>query len=110
MVLMAGVFGFIFTTTGAADGISWVFGIHGLLMAGFLYWAVAHLVNSTVVRVGSGQLSVRHGPMPWLGNRKVGAGDLDQLFVEKIRRKNKNSVYYVYHLSAKTRTASGSAS
>jgi hypothetical protein len=41
-------------------------------------------VNSTRIAVEGGILTVRHGPLPWPGNRSLPVADLQQLFCEEV--------------------------
>lgn len=67
---------------------------------GLLYSTLANLLNSTRVSVRDGELRVSKGPLPWLGNRRVGGGELTQIFVvEKRGGKGAPS----YELCASTR-------
>jgi hypothetical protein len=44
----------------------------GILLALWAsYYVLARLVNRTVVRVTASELSLRHGPLPWPGNRSL---------------------------------------
>ncbi|HEY8428110.1 MAG TPA: hypothetical protein VIL20_07035, partial [Sandaracinaceae bacterium] len=57
-----------------------------LVMLPFLaltYLAVTGLVNRTVLRVEGGKLSVRHGPLPWIGNVEIETARLLQLYVRR---------------------------
>jgi hypothetical protein len=47
------------------------------------YATLCHLVNRTRIAVESGVLSVRHGPLPWPGNRTMAVAELSQLFCEE---------------------------
>jgi hypothetical protein len=52
------------------------------------YLALACLLNSTVIEVAQGVLTVRHRPLPFLGNRTLAAADIRQLFgAERYGRK-----------------------
>jgi hypothetical protein len=57
-------------------------------LAGFAltYFFLACLINQTRVQVSGGFLHVRHGPVPWLGNQRVSARDIKQLFAEQLER------------------------
>ena len=52
------------------------------------YVALAYLLNSTIVEVGEGHLTVRHRPVPFPGRRTLSAVDVRQLFcVERTAHK-----------------------
>jgi hypothetical protein len=53
-------------------------------------------VNSTVITVESDQLTIKHRPLPWLGNRTLYRNDFIQLYCEEVRNKNGSS----YRLNA----------
>lgn len=67
--------------------------------AGITYYAAALWVNSSVLRVLDGQLTVRHGPLPWRGNCEVPVSQIRQLVhVRRVhRRKNGPSVTWEVH-------------
>ena len=68
---------------------------------GLTYATLAGFLNSTAVEVGQGELSVRHFPLPWGGNRTLAAGQIVQLHCEqKLSNKNQNSSNIVYNLYA----------
>jgi hypothetical protein len=47
------------------------------------YFALCHLKNVTVYRVGAGRFSVRHGPLPLKRNRAYNTADIAQLWVKE---------------------------
>ncbi len=49
------------------------------------YMALAGVVNKTVIRLGR-RLSIRHGPLPWPGNRTIDAARIRQLYVVRRER------------------------
>ncbi len=51
-----------------------------LLAIGCGYFALALLVNSSIIEVRDGMLIVRHGPMPWFGNRRIPISRVKQIF------------------------------
>lgn len=53
-----------------------------IVAAGALsYWFVADLLNTTTLHISDGVLRVRHGPLPWFGNRATARlSDLEQLY------------------------------
>ena len=76
-----------------------------LVMLPFLaltYLAVTGLVNRTVLRVEGGKLSVRHGPLPWIGNVEIETARLRQLYVRRRMHHTKNGTYYTWSVQADT--------
>ena len=69
---------------------------------GLTYWTLAGFLNHTTVQVSSGQLSVRHGPLPWPGGRTLPAGDIAQVYREEIARSTRSGTSTSYRLSAVT--------
>ena len=70
--------------------------------AGFYvgYSAITGFVNSTTVTVDSAGIEVRHGPLPWPGNIRLDAEDVDQLYVAPRIITGKNTTRTVYDLKA----------
>ena len=73
--------------------------IHVAVGIGVSYTALAGWINKTRITVDQGRLSVRHGPLPWLGNKDLDGTTLKQLYSkEKISRgRNSTSVTYEVH-------------
>ncbi len=68
-----GVFGIVF----------FVFPIaHVAVGVGLTYFVLAGFLNSTVVRVADGMLSVRHGPLPWRGNLDLATDGIEQIYCQ----------------------------
>jgi hypothetical protein len=57
--------------------------VHLAVGVGLTYYTLCGFVNRTRIAVEAGQLVVRHGPLPWKGNRALEANNLDQLFCEE---------------------------
>lgn len=53
---------------------------HVAVGIGIGYRALAGLINRTTIAVTSEALSVRHGPLPWAGNRTLDANQVTQLY------------------------------
>lgn len=66
------------------------------------YTTLAGLANRTRVVVQSGEIVIRHGPLPWLGGGRIGAGEIRQLYREETPAKDSDSTAS-YHLNAITR-------
>lgn len=68
-----GVFGIVF----------FVFPIaHVAVGVGLTYFVLAGFLNSTVIRVADGVLSVRHGPVPWRGNLDLPIDGIEQIYCQ----------------------------
>jgi hypothetical protein len=68
-------------------------GLFLLIGLGMGYFALAMIMNSTVIRVSSHEVSVEHGPLPWFGNRQIASKEIAQLFcVEQVHRGRRGAV------------------
>jgi hypothetical protein len=54
--------------------------IHVGVGVAFTYTTICGFVNTTRIAIENGALSVRHGPLPWPGNREVAIANIAQLF------------------------------
>jgi len=57
--------------------------IHVAVGIGLAYSTIAGFLNSTTITAERGHLSVRHGPIPWKGNRELPADALEQLYCQE---------------------------
>jgi hypothetical protein len=73
--------------------------LHVAAGVGITYTALAGWLNRTRISVDQGKVSVRHGPLPWLGNKDIEGSMLKQLYSkEKISRgRNSSSTSYEVH-------------
>jgi hypothetical protein len=53
---------------------------HLAVGVGLTYFTLAGFLNRTTLQVESGVVAVRHGPVPWFGNRTFATSDLKQLY------------------------------
>jgi hypothetical protein len=82
-----------------------VFPIGHLAVGVFLtYFTLCGLLNRTVIKVESGRLTIRHGPLPWPGNRDVDTADLDQLYCRRVIRNTSNGSSETYQLHVLTKS------
>ncbi len=83
---------------------AWLMSLFGLLHTavgvGLAYATVAGFVNRTIIRVGHGQLEVRHGPLPWLGNRSLPSHEIEQIYCQEAVSRNDNGSQYRYTVYA----------
>lgn len=56
-----------------------LFAAIGLWLA---YFTLANMLNTTSVSLAEGVLRVSHGPLPWPGNKKIYASEIEQIYCE----------------------------
>lgn len=64
------------------------------------YSTLAGLLNRTDIDVNRTELTLRHGPLPWPGNRTIPGRSLAQLYVEEVVKTRKGGQSVAYHLVA----------
>ncbi len=78
-----------------------VFGlIHTAVGVGLTYFTIAGFVNRTVIRAGQGIIEIRHGPLPWPGNKTLASHDVKQLYCKEKVHRGKNGVHCTYTIHA----------
>lgn len=96
-ILWFGMFAFIFNKMPVEFRIFMIF--HFAVGIYILYYAICSLVNKTRITCTTDMLAINSGPIPAFNNKKIQAGDIDQLyFTEKISRGKNNSETYSYQL------------
>lgn len=50
------------------------------ISVGLTYFVVCTFFNRTVVSISHEFLEVKHGPLPWMGNRRIPVGEVAQLY------------------------------
>lgn len=69
--------------------LHWIEWIHALSGVCVSYYAITLWFNKTVIYVTRQYIQVSHKPLPWLGNKKIDANDIKQLYgKEKISTNN----------------------
>ena len=66
------------------------------------YSALTGWVNSTRIRVEQGQITVRHGPLPWYGNKSLDGSTLKQLYSKEKVSTGRNSTTVTFDVHAIT--------
>jgi len=90
--------------TGQAFSIMTIFPIaHVGVGVGLSYTTLAGFLNRTWIRADRTGLAIRHGPVPWKGNRDLSRAELKQLYSSSKLRQTKNTSTWVYQLNAVTR-------
>lgn len=77
--------------------------LHVAVGVGVGYTALAMVLNQTAIRVSPGLIDVRHGPLPWFGNRQIDPSSLAQLYVAEKVSRGRRSASVTYELRARTR-------
>ncbi len=86
----------------ASNPMIWFPLLHVAVGIGLTYSTAAGFLNRTLVTVGGGQVVVRHGPVPWLGNKDVAASEIRQLYREETRSYSRGGSRSKFQLSAVT--------
>lgn len=63
-------------------GAAWI--AISLVALATTYIALGGVLNRTTITVHGGALSVRHGPLPWWGNRTIATADLQRVFFREV--------------------------
>ncbi len=77
--------------------------IHVAIGVGGIYAVLCGFCNRTVIRVSGGELSVRHGPIPYPGNRQIPTADIKQLYCTETIHRGKRSSRTTYNVMVKVR-------
>ena len=67
---------------------------------GLTYTVLTGFINRTRVEVNRALLTIRHGPLPWVGNRVLPGRSLAQLYGEEVISKSRNGTSVSYSLFA----------
>ena len=78
--------------------------LHVAVGVGVSYYALTGWFNRTHIYVGQGRLGVRHGPLPWPGNKEIDAHDVKQLYAKEKISRSRNSTTVTYELRAVTKS------
>lgn len=79
---------------------------HVAVGVGLTYRTLAGLLNSTWILVVDGALTIKHGPVPWLGGRTLPTDTVKQLFCEQAAGGGRGRSVVSYNLSAMMRDGS----
>lgn len=74
--------------------------LHVAVGIGLTYSVLATFFNRTIIRIAQGELSISHGPIPWLGNHRLSTFEIQQFYcTEKITNgRRRYSVSYDLNL------------
>jgi hypothetical protein len=77
--------------------------VHAAVGVGGIYAVLCGFFNRTVIRVSGGELAVRHGPIPYPGNRQILTADIKQLYCTETIHRGKRSSRTTYNLLVKVK-------
>ena len=73
-------------------------GLHVAVGVSLTYFVICSFVNRTRIKVGMGQLTVRHGPLPWPGNYTLNSVDVEQVFCQSKFHSSKHGGRFTYEV------------
>lgn len=95
------IFWYSTALSGKAPWIMAVFPIaHVAVGVGLTYYTLATLFNTTSIFAGRGNLRIQHGPLPWMGNTDLSAGNLNQLYCKEKIKRGENGPNFQYEVWA----------
>lgn len=73
----------------ALDEGIWIYFVlpHGWIGLAVAYYTLLHLFNTTTITITPSHLSIRHHPIPYLGNKQLEANQINQLYTKIKQRK-----------------------
>jgi hypothetical protein len=64
-----------------------------------VYAGLSFAFNSTIITITFEQLTIKHAPLPWFGNRLIARGDLKQPYVKQHKLRDENNTSYIYSVN-----------
>jgi len=74
--------------------------VHVLVGVGLIYTCIACFLNRTWITVTDEHLSVRHGPVPWPGNKQLQVAEVRQIYCDETMHRGKNSHSFTFNVHA----------
>lgn len=103
-VLWDGFLVFWYGIAFSQDDVPWIMilfpTLHLAVGVGLTYFVLCCFVNRTRIKVSMGQLTVRHGPLPWPGNYTLNSADVEQLYCQSKFHQGKHGGRYTYEVQA----------
>ena len=62
-----------------------------LAVCALIYSMIGNIVNRTRISVGSDRIVIRHGPLPWLGNKSIDTKGIKKVFIRYDPSRNKRN-------------------
>jgi hypothetical protein len=90
---------------GQVPGVFFLFPIlHVAAGSWMLYASLCGFFNKTIIRIDMQQVSVRHTPLPWTGQRTIDRRDVRQLYIVQQVRSNKGTTTITYDVQLITKS------
>lgn len=70
--------------------------LHIVVGMWLLYYSICGFVNKTIIKAGNQEVSVRHIPLPWSGEKSIKKSCIRQLYILEQSRKHRGSIIYSY--------------
>lgn len=84
---------------GSGDLIASVFPIaHVAVGIAGSYYVITGLINRTRIKLNKKELTVRHYPLPWIGNKTINSREITQFYLKEKLRQGKNGTIRTYQL------------
>ena len=103
-VIWDGFLVFWYSIAFTQDDVPWIMilfpTLHLAVGVGLTYFVLCCFVNRTRIKVSMGQLTVRHGPLPWPGNYTLNSAEVEQLYCQSKFHNSKNGGRYTYEVHA----------
>lgn len=77
---------------------------HALIGLFLSYYTVAGFLNRTRIGVSHAQIAVRHGPLPWWGNKRLETSDVAQLYCKETITRSRGTTNASFSLHAMLRS------
>lgn len=77
--------------------------LHALVGITLAYVVISGFINSTAVRVGMGELTIKHGPLPYRRGIRMETGEIIQLYSKEIIQRSSRTTSAAYEIHAATR-------
>jgi hypothetical protein len=94
----------VFWYSMVSQGAPWIMILfpigHVAVGVGLTYYTIAGFMNRTFIKINQQWITVTHGPLPWIGNKRIDRIQIGQLYAEEIRSQtSRGGTSYQYLLN-----------
>jgi len=72
--------------------------IHAAVGIGVLYGVLCGFFNRTKISISARSLDIKHGPIPYMGNKQIPSHEIEQVFCQRQVRRSKNGRRVFYNV------------